>query len=122
MNGVMKFETIKGDTLPALQVNVGESNDGKKENGFVTDPTGAIVKFSMWKIEDETIKVNAAAGSVQNVALNSDGTYYAELVYAWVAADVDTKGQYPGRFTLTIGADTISIPKKKGELLVIIDD
>jgi len=96
----------RGATLPAFMVKVGKDGDG-----FVSDPTGATVKFTMALRTDPTsIKVNAAAAVIQNVSLNSDGTYYAELVYQWVSADTDTEGEYDGEFEVTIGTDKLYIP------------
>ncbi len=101
-----EFLIKKGATLPAFMVKVGKDGDG-----FVTDPTGATVKFTMSLRTDPTaIKVNAAAAVIQSVSLNSDGTYYAELVYQWVSGDTDTVNEYDGEFEVTIGADKIYIP------------
>ncbi len=101
-----EFLIKKGATLPALMVKVGENGDG-----FVQDPDGATVKFTMTKREDHTtIKVNAQSATIQNISTNSDGTYYAELVYGWDSADTNTEEEYAGEFEVTIGADLIYIP------------
>lgn len=66
------------------------------EDGTAVDLTGTTATFTMWDI-DGTLVVNAAAATIPTPA---NGV----VEYAWAANDVDTAGDFFGRFTLTVTA------------------
>lgn len=93
-----EFNITKDDRLPSL---VGVCVDFE---GNIVDLSAAVsVKFQMRLQESETWKVDAAA-TISDAA-------GGELTYAWAAVDVDTSGEYLGRFLVTFaGSKTQSFP------------
>lgn len=99
----------RDDRWPPLIITVGNVSDG-----FTADPTAATVNFTMVKRSDHaSIKVDDKAASIQNVSLNDDETYRAELVYTWAVGDLDTVEEYDGEFTVTIGGTPARVPEGK---------
>lgn len=87
----MSFPLKRHDTLPALRVAVSD------DDGYPLDLTTAIsVTFSMkaYGAEDGVLKVENEPATIEDI----EG---GVIRYDWLAADVDTAGQFTGEFEVT---------------------
>lgn len=108
-NPLVVFPVILGDRRTPLGVRL-------LQGGAVVDLTGHTVAFTMYRDQQKTKKVDAAAMTV------SDATA-GECNYPWAAADVDEAGTFWGYIVITETAtgltDTFPVDGRKLQILVV---
>lgn len=105
------FKLKTGDTSPAIKRQLTDNS------GNPVDLTGASVKFGMWNIIDESIKIDAS-GTITDA---SNG----KVKYEWQSGDTDTEARYEAEFEVTYsdsGTETFPNDPDKNIIVEIGED
>lgn len=90
----------------------------KDADGAAVSLTGATVKFSMRPAGNMTPKVNLATATPDPDQTANKG----KVTYPWVAADVDTPGDYEAEFKVTFPDTKIQRFPTNGYVIVRVTD
>lgn len=113
----MSFVLRQGDDLEPLIIVP------KDATGAVPDLSAATATFRMGRDgTGGTNKVNDAAAEIVPDVVIGGQTYAWGLKYAWASGDVDTAGNFIGRFRTTIGGKKQSWPNSSNIAIQIIAD
>jgi hypothetical protein len=93
---VTEFSIPRGDLLPILSATLSDAKGP-------IDLTGATVKFQMRLPGSSTLKVDAAAQTV-------DPATGGQVTYTWAGTDTDTPGLYIAWFLVTYSGKTMEAP------------
>lgn len=110
MSTTKPHEIRYGDRLKQYTAELWYLNDSGVK--ALQDLTDATVTLTLVNAADATVKLNAAAASVVNVA--------GIAGYEWQADDVDTPGKYLVTWAVTIGGKVASFPVDPLEGVVLI--
>lgn len=102
----MTFYIKRNDTSPAMLASLQDAN------ADAVDLSGGSVRFHMWPISSQVVKVDANAVIVT--------AQQGEVRYNWQAADTDTIGSYQAEFEVTYSDGTIETFPNDGYIRVEI--
>ena len=108
MNYKYIFSLKKGDTAPAISIQIIKESDGSP-----LDLTSATAKFYMIKKGESTYKINGVAATIFD-SINGI------ITYDWVSQDTDTVGEYEAEFKVTLSGGAIASFPPSGSLIIKI--
>jgi hypothetical protein len=104
------FYIKQNDTRPAIAANLTDAN------AAAVNLTGATVKFSMRVEPAGTVKVSAAAATI-------DDAEAGQVSYNWTASDTNTADDYEAEFQVTfVGGAVQTFPGRNWIAVHVIDD
>ena len=103
----MNFYLKEGDTSPPLRVTV------RDEKGNKVDLTGCTATFSMRVKSAGTVKIDAAAATVEDDEV---------LVYQWQGSDTDTAEIYEGEFDVTYSGGAKETAPNDDYITIYVDE
>ena len=104
------FYIKQNDTRPAIAANLTDAN------AAAVNLTGATVRFSMRVEPAGTVKVSAAAATI-------DDAEAGQVSYNWTASDTNTADDYEAEFQVTfVGGAVQTFPGRNWIAVHVIDD
>ena len=104
------FYIKQNDTRPAIAANLTDAN------AAAVNLTGATVKFSMRVEPAGTVKVSAAAATI-------DDAEAGQVSYNWTASDTNTADDYEAEFQVTFAGGAVqTFPGRNWIAVHVIDD
>ena len=104
------FYIKQNDTRPAIAANLTDAN------AAAVNLTGAPVRFSMRVEPAGTVKVSAAAATI-------DDAEAGQVSYNWTASDTNTADDYEAEFQVTfVGGAVQTFPGRNWIAVHVIDD